>query len=50
MGQNPEIIKALSPRQIASELGTASEVISRVMKKLEHEQKAKQHNNSIEII
>lgn len=44
--QNP--IK-ISHRQIANELGTAREVISRVMKKLENEGKLKQHSNSIEI-
>ena len=45
--QNP--IK-ISHRQIASELGTAREVISRVVKKLEMEGKVIQHTNSIEII
>ncbi|MEO9484453.1 MAG: Crp/Fnr family transcriptional regulator [Ekhidna sp.] len=45
--QNP--IK-LSHRQIANELGTAREVISRVMKKLEIEGKVLQHSNTIEII
>lgn len=44
--QNPVKI---SHRQIANELGTAREVISRVMKKLENEGKLKQHSNSIEI-
>ncbi|MEP0987407.1 Crp/Fnr family transcriptional regulator [Ekhidna sp.] len=44
--QNP--IK-ISHRQIANELGTAREVISRVMKKLEIERKVQQHTNSIEI-
>ena len=44
--QNP--IK-ISHRQIANELGTAREVISRVMKKLENERKVKQHSKSIEI-
>ena len=44
--QNP--IK-ISHRQIANELGTAREVISRVMKKLENEGKIKQHSQSIEI-
>jgi CRP/FNR family transcriptional regulator len=39
----------ISHRQIAGELGTAREVISRVMKKLEHEKKVKQYNNSVEI-
>ncbi len=44
--QNP--IK-ISHRQIAEELGTAREVISRVMKKLEKENKVKQLNHSIEV-
>ncbi len=39
----------VSHRQIANELGTAREVISRVMKKLELEGKVYQHTNSIEI-
>lgn len=46
-GSNP---MKISHRQIASELGTAREVISRVMKKLENEGKVKQNpNNMIEI-
>ena len=44
--QNP---LKISHRQIANELGTAREVISRVMKKLENEGKIKQHSQSIEI-
>ncbi|WP_075343293.1 Crp/Fnr family transcriptional regulator [Tenacibaculum agarivorans] len=40
----------ISHRQIANELGTAREVISRVMKKLENEGKLKQHSNAIEIL
>lgn len=44
--QNP---MKISHKQIAAELGTAREVISRVMKKLETEGKVKQHSNSIEI-
>ncbi len=40
----------ISHRQIANELGTAREVISRIMKKLEHEGKVKQHSNSIELL
>jgi CRP/FNR family transcriptional regulator len=40
----------ISHRQIANDLGTAREVISRVMKKLEGEGKVKQHTSSIEII
>lgn len=45
--QNP---LRISHRQIAGELGTAREVISRVMKKLESEGKVRQHPNSIEIL
>ncbi|MDX1628434.1 MAG: Crp/Fnr family transcriptional regulator [Fulvivirga sp.] len=40
----------ISHRQIANELGTAREVISRTMKKLETEELVKQHSNSIEIL
>ena len=40
----------ISHRQIASELGTAREVITRTLKKLENEGKVHQLNNSIEII
>jgi len=40
----------ISHRQIANDLGTAREVISRVMKKLEGEGKVKQHSSSIEIL
>ncbi len=40
----------ISHRQIANELGTAREVISRTMKKLETENLVKQHSNSIEIL
>ncbi len=40
----------ISHRQIANELGTAREVISRLMKKLEHEGKVKQFSNTIEIL
>lgn len=40
----------ISHRQIADELGTAREVISRTMKKLEAEKWVKQHTNSIEIL
>lgn len=39
----------ISHRQIAGELGTAREVVSRVIKKLENEGKLKQHKNSIEL-
>ncbi len=40
----------ISHRQIASELGTAREVISRIIKKLEAEGKVKQHSSSIKIL
>lgn len=40
----------ISHREIANELGTAREVISRVMKKLENEGKVKQQSNSIKIL
>ncbi|SDX85568.1 CRP/FNR family transcriptional regulator, anaerobic regulatory protein [Lutibacter oricola] len=40
----------ISHRQIANELGTAREVISRIIKKLESENKVKQHSNAIELI
>jgi CRP/FNR family transcriptional regulator len=40
----------ISHRKIAGEMGTAREVVSRVMKKLENEGKIKQHTNSIEIL
>lgn len=46
-GRNPLV---MSHRQIAQELGTAREVVSRVMKKLEGEEKLRQHSNSIEIL
>jgi len=46
-GKNP--IK-ISHKQIAHDLGTAREVISRVIKKLETQHKVKQHYDSIEII
>jgi CRP/FNR family transcriptional regulator len=39
-----------SHRQIASELGTAREVVTRVMKKLEMEGKVIQHASGIEIV
>ncbi|MDX1751616.1 MAG: Crp/Fnr family transcriptional regulator [Salinimicrobium sediminis] len=45
-GSNP---LKISHRKIAADLGTAREVISRVMKKLENEGKAKQQGTSIEI-
>ena len=40
----------ISHRQIAQELGTAREVVSRIMKKLEHQGSIKQHSHSIEIM
>ncbi|MCY2685734.1 Crp/Fnr family transcriptional regulator [Salinimicrobium sp. TH3] len=40
----------ISHRKIAGDMGTAREVISRVMKKLENEGKIKQHSNSIELL
>ena len=40
----------ISHRKIAGEMGTAREVVSRVIKKLENEGKVKQHTNSIEIL
>jgi len=46
---NTSILK-ISHRQIASELGTAREVISRIIKKLDFEGKVKQHSSSIEIL
>jgi len=45
-GKNP--IK-ISHKEIANDLGTAREVISRLIKKLENQQKLKQHYNSIEV-
>jgi CRP/FNR family transcriptional regulator len=46
-GKNPVKI---SHRELANELGTAREVVSRLVKKLENEQKLKQHHDSIEIL
>ena len=46
-GKNP---LEISHRQLANELGTAREVISRVMKRLEQEGKVKQQPNAIEIV
>jgi len=40
----------ISHAQIANDLGTAREVISRVMKKLQEQEKVVQHSNSIEVI
>lgn len=45
--QNP---LKISHRQIASDLATAREVITRAIKKLEYEQKVKQHGHTIEIL
>jgi len=45
--ENPLLI---SHREIANELGTAREVVSRVMKKLEKEQKVIQNYDSIKIL
>jgi CRP/FNR family transcriptional regulator len=46
-GKNP--VK-MSHREIANELGTAREVVSRIVKKLEREGKLKQYAESIEIV
>lgn len=40
----------ISHRQIATELGTAREVVSRLLKKMEAEGLLKQHTNSIEVL
>jgi len=40
----------ISHRELAGELGTAREVVSRLVKKLEKEGKLKQHQDSIEIL
>jgi CRP/FNR family transcriptional regulator len=40
----------ITHKQIANELGTAREVISRVMKKLEKEDQLRQHQDGIEIL
>jgi CRP/FNR family transcriptional regulator, anaerobic regulatory protein len=45
-GKNP--IK-ISHKEIANDLGTAREVVSRLIKKLETQHKVKQHHDSIEI-
>jgi CRP/FNR family transcriptional regulator len=37
-------------KQIATELGTAREVITRLLKKMEKEGKIRQHPNGIEIL
>lgn len=46
-GHNPI---SISHRQIALELGTAREVISRIVKKLEHQGKLKQQTGAIQIL
>ncbi|MFN8251399.1 MAG: Crp/Fnr family transcriptional regulator [Ferruginibacter sp.] len=46
-GHNP---LPVSHKEIAADLGTAREVISRLVKKLEHGHKLKQHSSSIEIL
>lgn len=46
-GSNPVHI---AHKEIAADLGTAREVVSRLIKKLEHSRKLKQHHNSIEIL
>ena len=46
-GRNPYII---SHREIAYELGTAREVVTRVLKKLESEQKIRQQKSGIQIL
>jgi CRP/FNR family transcriptional regulator len=48
--QKDSRLLAIRHRQIAAELGTVREVISRVMKKLEHEGKVRQSPNGIEIL
>jgi CRP/FNR family transcriptional regulator, anaerobic regulatory protein len=45
-GKNPVKI---SHREIANDLGTAREVVSRLIKKLEHQNRVKQFHDSIEI-
>lgn len=45
--QNPLLI---SHKQIALEIGTAREVVSRILKKLEHEKKISQEKNSIKLL
>ncbi len=40
----------MSHREMANELGTVREVVSRVMKRLEHEGKVKQHPTSVELL
>jgi len=45
-GKNPVKI---SHKEIANDLGTAREVVSRLIKKLEHQNMLKQHHDSIEL-
>ncbi len=45
-GKNPVKI---SHKEIANDLGTAREVVSRLIKKLEHQNKVKQYHDTIEI-
>ena len=45
-----EKVLNLRHHQIARELGTAREVVSRVMKKLEKEKKVRQHQHGIEVL
>jgi CRP/FNR family transcriptional regulator, anaerobic regulatory protein len=40
----------ITHKEIANDLGTAREVISRLIKKLEHLEKVKQHHDSIELL
>jgi CRP/FNR family transcriptional regulator len=47
--KNQKVLK-LTHRQIAIELGTAREVISRIIKKLENDNKIIQHTNGIEVL
>ena len=47
--KNQKILK-LTHKQIAHELGTAREVISRILKKLENENKIIQHPTGIEVL
>lgn len=47
--KNQKILK-LTHREIAHELGTAREVISRILKKLENDNKLVQHTNGIEVL
>jgi CRP/FNR family transcriptional regulator len=46
-GKNP---LKISHREIAQDLGTAREVISRLVKKLEKQEKVRQHHDSIELL